>query len=171
MTDNNTDPIKDKGRIEEIARLQLHDDQVDEILNDYVQQAATEFDLPIGLVSVVLDDAQHFAASHGLSDWLEIANGSPVEWSFCANSVSTQKPFVVEDSESNEVVKNNPLVHHDDVKCYAGVPMITKNGYVVGNFCVIGDKSRNFTAAEVERLKEYAVQAVNRLEERVKNKP
>ena len=168
MNEQNADPIRDIGRIEEIARLKLHDDQVDEILNGYVQQAAEEFDLSIGLVSVVLDDAQHFAAAHGLDDWIAESKGTPVEWSFCANSVATRKPFIVEDSETHEKVKDIPLVENDDIKCYAGVPMISSNGYVVGNFCVIGDSSRSFTAEEVDRLKEYADRAIAHIEKRVK---
>ena len=96
------------------------------------------------------------------------ANGTPVEWSFCANSVESREPFIVEDAKTNSIVKDNPLVNIDGIKCYAGAPMVTKNGEVIGNFCVIGDKSRSFTKDEIQTLKKYADDVVNRLEERVK---
>lgn len=159
--------LKDKGRIEEIARLGLHEPKADKILNEYVQKASAEFDLPIGLVSIVLDDAQFFAASHGLEGWIDEANGTPVEWSFCATSVETEKPFIVENADENNQVKDNPLVKIDGIKCYAGVPMITSNGYTVGNFCVIGDKSRSFSEAEINKLKQYAKDAITQIEARV----
>jgi len=162
-----TDPVTDPERIEEIARLRLHEDQVDEILNQYVKQAANEFNLPIGLVSVVLDDVQKFAAAHGLGGWLQETQSTPVEWAFCAISVRTEQPFVVEDAGQHALTYTNPLVTIDNVKCYAGVPMVSKNGFVLGNFCVIGDKSRSFTQAEIDRLKEYAALTVQRLEARV----
>ncbi len=160
--------IKDKGRIEEIARLGLHEDKVDEILNDYVQRASAEFNLPVGLVSIVLDDAQFFAASHGLNAWMQETNGTPVEWSFCATSVETEKPFIVEDAEEHNKVKDNPLVKIDGIRCYAGVPMITSKGYIVGNFCVIGDETRSFSEKEIARLKEYAAEAIAQIEARAK---
>ena len=163
----NQKSIKDNSRIAEIARLRLHEDVVDEILNEYVQKAAEQFDLPIGLVSVVLDDAQKFAASHGLEGWIKESNGTPLEWSFCAHSIGDGKPFLVSDAEIHEEVNDNPLVEYDDVRCYAGVPMITKNGHVIGNFCVIGKEVREFTREEVDVLKEYATKVVDRLEERV----
>ena len=156
--------ILDRGRLQEIARLRLHEERIDEILQRYVAQAAQEFDLPIGLVSIVLDHAQKFSASHGLTGWLQESQGTPVEWSFCANSVATGEPFIVPDAEEHPSTQGNPLVAHDNVKCYAGAPMITKNGYVIGNFCVIGDHSRTFTDAEVYRLQEYAKLVVDHVE-------
>ncbi len=163
----NDEKILDEGRLEEIARLRLHEDQVDEILNEYVEKAAKEFDLPVGLVSIVMDGAQKFAASHGIEGWIQQANGTPVEWSFCANSVKTEQPFIVEDAHHHEVMKNSPLVTMDNIRCYAGVPLVSKNGFVVGNFCVVGDESRTFAENEVERLKMYAEQTMDRIEARV----
>jgi hypothetical protein len=57
----------------------LHEEKVDTILNDYMQRASAEFNLPISLVSVILGDAQVFATSHGLEGWLDETNGTPVE--------------------------------------------------------------------------------------------
>ena len=161
------DPVKEPARIAEIARLCLHTDIVDEVLNEYVNKAATEFDLPVGLVSIVLDGVQKFAASHGLQGWIAETNGTPVEWSLCANSVRTKQPFVVEDAEADEKTKDNPLVSLDNLGCYAGAPLVSKNGFIVGNFCVIGDKARAFSDQEVERLKEFAALAMSRIEERI----
>lgn len=161
--------ILDPKRISEIERLALHRPQVNKILDDYVKRAAQEFDLPIGLVSIVLDESQHFAASHGLTGWLETVNGTPVEWSFCANSVENKKPFIVEDATTHERVKDNPLVTIDGIKCYAGVPLITKNDFVVGNFCVIGDQSRSFSEEEIKKLKGYATQVMDKIEDAAVN--
>ena len=163
----NQDPILDPERIKEIARLRLHEDQVDEILNEYVKKAADEFNLPIGVVSIVLDDIQSFIASHGLEDWVGEVKGTPVEWAFCANSVRSGEEFVVEDSHES-VMKDSPIVTMEGIRCYAGVPLITEKGKVIGNFCVQGPDTRSFTEGEILRLKEYAQLVMNRLEERVR---
>jgi len=163
------DPVKSFSRVEEIARLRLHEDHVDQILNDFVAQASAEFDLPISLVSIVLDDVQKFSASHGLGGWLAETQGTPVEWSFCANSVRTGKPYVVENADIDGLQKSNPLVTIDNVKCYAGAPLISKNGVIMGNFCVIGDKARSFSAHDIERLRYYAHLTMDRIEQRAAN--
>lgn len=162
-----SDPLVDKGRIEEIARLGLHDEQVDEILNEYVKKAASEFDLPVGVVSIVLDDVQNFIAAHGLEDWMAESNGTPVEWAFCANSVKTGKEFIVEDAQDS-IMKDSPIVTMEGIRCYAGVPLKTKNDFIVGNFCVQGPETRSFSEKEIARLKEYAALVMDRLEERIK---
>ena len=156
------------SRLQEIARLRLHQDKFDEVLNFYVEQAAKVFDLPIALVSIVLDEVQFFVASYGVNGWLSAVSETPVEWSFCANSVKTKEPFVVEDALSTDLVKDNPLVTADKIRCYAGAPLITSNGEVLGNLCVIGQKARTFDEAEISLLKKLAERAMQRLEDRVK---
>ena len=161
------DPVKDTDRITEIARLRLHEDQIDEVLDNYVKEVAGEFKLPIGLVSIILDDVQKFVASYGLDGWIAETNGSPVEWSFCANSVRSGNPFIVEDADNHDLVKDNPHVKYDNVKCYAGAPLVTKNGYIVGNLCVVGSEERQFNSTEIERLKHYARLVIEHIESRV----
>lgn len=154
-------------RLDEIARLKLYENEVDEILNGYAKQAATELNMGIGLVTIVMDEAQKFAGSFGLEGWLKEANGTPVEWSFCANSVESKKAFIVEDATINPRVKDNPLVTQDGIRCYAGAPIITKNNEVIGNFCVLGTSTREFSDEEIATLKRYAKQVSERLEERI----
>ena len=85
--------LRQRERLQEIADLGLTSAETDRILQEVCTQAAKALDLPIGLVTVVLDEAQHFAAQYGLGGWLEEANGTPVEWSFCRFAVAT-KDFV-----------------------------------------------------------------------------
>jgi GAF domain-containing protein len=159
--------ILDKERLEEIGRLDLDSNEVREILDRYVSKASGEFDLPIGLVSIVLDGAQIFASSKGLQGWIAETNGTPVEWSFCANSVESRKPFVVENATLDDRVKDNPLVAAEGLRCYAGAPMITSRGHVIGNFCVMGPEKRTFSSEEIAKLSDYAKKAILSIEEQV----
>ena len=159
--------IENPKRLEEIVRLRLYEEGVDELLQQYVNRAKEEFSLPVSAVSVILDSAQQNAASVGLEGWIAATNGVPVEWSFCAHSVETAQPFVFEDGTQHPLMEDNPLVQVDGIKCYAGAPIVSKNGYVLGNFCVMGPDTRTFSQSEVDRLKEYAELVSGRLEERV----
>ena len=161
------DPLYDAGRLAEIADLDLLSDDVDPILQDVAARAASVLGLPVSLVSVVLDEALHVAAAHGIDGlWLAETRGHPVEWSFCATSVRTRAPFVVEDAVTHPDHAANPLVTQDGVRCYAGVPLVSSRGHVLGNLCVVGLEQRAFSGEDLAMLRGLADEAVRRIETR-----
>ncbi len=161
------DPLYAAQRLQEIVDLDLLSSEVDPILQDVAARAAAHLSLPVSLISVVLDEALHVAASHGLDGlWLGETGGHPVEWSFCATSVRTREAFVVESAVNDPYHSTNPLVVQDGVRCYAGVPLISSRGFVLGNLCVVGLQERQFTEMEIDALRELAASAVQRIEAR-----
>jgi GAF domain-containing protein len=161
------DPLYDEARLQEIVELDLLSPDVDPILQDLAAQAASRLGLPVSLISVVLDEALHVAGFHGPPGlWLEETRGHPVEWSFCATSVRTRDTFVVENAMEDAYHKTNPLVTQDGVRCYAGVPLISSRGHVLGNLCVVGLEERTFSADDVAMLRDLAAEAVRRIEQR-----
>lgn len=159
------DPLYDEARLQEIFDLDLLSPDVDPILKDLAGKAAERLGLPVSLISVVLDEALHVAAFQGPSGlWLEETRGHPVEWSFCATSVRTREPFVVENAPAHPDHGTNPLVTQDGVRCYAGVPLISSRGFVLGNLCVVGLEEREFSEDDVATLRALADEAVRRIE-------
>ncbi|MDB4879987.1 MAG: hypothetical protein JWL60_1433 [Gemmatimonadetes bacterium] len=161
------DALHDEARLQEIADLGLLSPEVDPILAAIAGRAAARLGMPVSLVSVVLDEALQVAAAHGIDGlWLGEVGGHPVEWSFCATSVRTRAEFVVPDALSDPVHRDNPLVTQDGVRCYAGVPLISSRGFVLGNLCVVGLEARTFTAQEMGALHALAREAVRQIEQR-----
>lgn len=161
------DPLRDAERLREIAELGLLSPDVDPVLKDIASRAADELAMPVSLVSVVLDEALHVAASHGIEGlWLDETRGHPVEWSFCATSVRTREAFIVGDAATHIEHASNPLVTQDGVRCYAGVPLISSRGYVLGNLCVVGLEERSFTEDDMTALRRLSTEAVKRIEAR-----
>ncbi|CAA9371544.1 MAG: hypothetical protein AVDCRST_MAG89-4639 [uncultured Gemmatimonadetes bacterium] len=161
------DPLYDEQRLQEIHDLDLLSPDVDPILQEVAAEAASRLELPVSLISVVLDEALHVAGMHGPDGlWLGETRGHPVEWSFCATSVRTRDAFVVENAETHPDHHDNPLVTQDGVRCYAGVPLISSRGFVLGNLCVVGLEQRSFSEADVAVLRDLADQAVRRIEAR-----
>lgn len=162
-----TDPLYDEARLREIIDLDLLALDVEPLLADIAAAAAERLGLPVGMISVVLDEALHVAGFHGPGGlWLDETRGHPVEWSFCATSVRTRDAFVVENAEVHPEHQTNPLVTQDGVRCYAGVPMISSRGYVLGNLCVVGLEQRPFSEDDVAVLRTLAAEAVRRIERR-----
>ena len=172
MRDENTSlripVLREPARMDEIAELGLLSDEVDDILQATVEEAAGRLNLPTGLVTVITDQAQYYAAFHGIDGWLAQARGTPVEWAFCVNAVQTGEPFVVEDAETHPLVRDNPLVTEDGIRCYAGIPLVTSRGHTLGTLCVAGKEARTFSPEELAELRALADRAVARIEERRK---
>ena len=158
------DPVTDLDRLAEIADLDLFSTRAKATLDAFARRAAERFDMPIGLVSVVLDDSQFLAGTHGVTGWMAEAEGTPVEWSFCVTSVRTRTAYVVPDARTDVVQRDNPLVTVDGVGSYAGTPLITSRGHVLGNHCVLGTTARDFTPQEVAELQEMADEVVAEIE-------
>ena len=156
----------DTARLQEIADLGLNDSDIDDILSEITAEAAAQFGLPVALVSIVLDQAQYFRGSHGLDGWMATTRGTPAEWSFCQHVVRNRAPFVVEDAQTHPLMQDSPLVRMEGVRCYAGVPLVTFRGHVIGSFCVQGPEARSFTEYDLAQLKRYAKRVIARIEER-----
>ncbi|HET6762455.1 MAG TPA: GAF domain-containing protein, partial [Longimicrobiaceae bacterium] len=137
-------------RLREIVDLDVLSPDVDPILQAAVNEAAERLNLPISTVTVVLDEAQFFAAQHGVTGWMAEAGGTPVEWSFCANAVRSGEPFVVDDATTDPLVHDNPLVLLEGIRCYAGIPLVTSRGHALGTLCVIGKEPRAFDEADMD---------------------
>ena len=153
-------------RLQEIADLDLVSREVDEILDSLTSQAAQALGLPVSVVSIVLDSAQYFLASHGLQGWLADTRGTPIDWAFCKHAVENKDVFVVEDAPNHPMVGLNPLVTHHGVRCYLGAPLVTSRGNALGTVCVIGNEARRFTAQDQETLRTFADRAVAYIEQR-----
>jgi GAF domain-containing protein len=158
--------LDDPARLREIAELRLHDPDVDEIFSEVTAEAAAHFALPVALVSIILDQAQYFLGSHGLDGWMATTRGTPAEWSFCQNVVRNRAPFVVNDAQDHSVMQDSPLVRMEGIRCYAGVPLVTSRGQVIGSFCVQGPDARSFTEDDLAQLHRYAEQVITRIEQR-----
>lgn len=156
----------EEARLREIAELRLTAPDASEALQSFAERAAQRLGAEAGMVTIVLDQAQYFAASHGLTGWMAEARGTPIEWSFCQHAVRSRAPFVVEDAEQHSLVRDYPIVAEDGTRSYAGIPLVTSRGHAVGTVCVLGMRPRRFSAEDIATLSELAREAVEAIERR-----
>lgn len=153
-------------RLAEIASLDLFNPEVEALLGEFTGAVAARLGLPVSLVSIVLDNAQVFAASVGLEGWLAEAGGTPLEWAFCRHAVADREPFVVEDALTHPRVYDNPLVTEEGVRCYLGIPLITSRGHALGTLCALGSEARTFSEGDLDDVRQLAAQTVAAIEAR-----
>lgn len=154
-------------RIAEVLSLDPFAPELRVELDQAAARVAQRLHTALGGISIVLDGAQCLVGSHGgRGTWIAEAAGNPIEWSFCATSVRTCEPYVVPDLREDVLHRLNPTALHDGARSYAGAPLITANGEVLGNCCVIDVVPRDFTAEDVAVLEEEAAGIVAELERR-----
>jgi GAF domain-containing protein len=161
---NTIEPMNGAERLLEITELDLFSPEVDAILQNTVEEAAKRFDLPIGLVSIGLDEPLA-GAPQVPGGWLRDAAGTSVEL-LCTTSAWGRDSLVVEDATQHELVKDSAFVKFEGVRCIAGTPLVSSRGHVLGSFCVLGTQIRSFAEEELAELREYAAHAVTRIEAR-----
>ena len=120
--------------------------------------------VPVALVNVILDSAQLMAGNHGLTGLVKDAGGTPIEWSFCARVLTEEAPCVVPDARVHPVHHDNPLVTDGSIVAYAGVPLTTLDGHVIGAHCVIDTRPREFGDADLRVLRAAAREAAQAIE-------
>jgi GAF domain-containing protein len=78
--------------------------------------------------------------------------------------VLEDKPYAVPDATTDPVQRHNPMVVHDNVHAYLGVPLRTPSGAVLGAHCVKNDQPHEFTEAQLEQLERAGAEVMAVLE-------
>jgi GAF domain-containing protein len=89
----------------------------------------------------------------------------PRDISFCAYAIHTPKLLVVPDAIIDPRFADNPIVQGDPhVRFYAGAPLIDRNGYCLGTFCIVDVKPRVLTNDEESELAIFSERAMRRID-------
>jgi PAS domain-containing protein/CheY-like chemotaxis protein len=159
--------FRDPQRLARIANLGLVDDGPPAAsLQRLVEETARTFGVPIALLSLVLEDRQWFKAHVGLGGELLQSRGTPIAQSFCRHVVDadTIGPLIVPDATRHPVFADNPLVLSGAVGSYAGAPLLTAHGDVLGTLCIIDTKPLGIDQEQVEILVALARRVAGEIE-------
>ncbi|WP_308220243.1 GAF domain-containing protein [Kineococcus sp. TRM81007] len=159
------DALYDHDRLDAVAALRAEEvEHVQPLVGDLLARGAAETGAPVAMLNVLLTGAQVIAGAHGLTGWMAEARATPAEWSLCARVVRSGGELVVPDLAADASTRENPLATVDGLRTYAGVPVRSRAGHVVGSVCVMGPEPREFSEADLDALRAVAVEAAERLE-------
>jgi len=152
--------MNEKERLAELYSYQMLDTLADRELDELSEIAAAICDVPIALVSLLDETRQWFKSKIGL-ETCETSIGS----SFCNHAKNTpQELFLIEDALEDERFVNNPLVTGDPfIRFYAGIPLISPKGFVLGTLCVIDTKPRTLNECQIKSLRLLAIKTMSHL--------
>jgi signal transduction histidine kinase len=162
-------PVMPQNEAERLATLEEYhivDTLPEKDYDELTLLASVICDTPISLISIIDETRQWFKSHHGLE-----ATETPREFAFCAHAIlKPDEVLVVSDSREDLRFKGNILVTEAPyVIFYAGVPLITPNGFPLGTLCVIDNIPRQLTQKQKNALVAISHQVMNLLEARKNN--
>lgn len=127
-----------------------------ERLDALARLTSTAVGTPIGLISIVGSDGQHFAGAVGLPEPWQSSRETPLSHSFCRHVVAREGEVVIDDSRTEPLVAGNLAISDLGVIAYAGVPLRAVGGAVIGSVCAIDAEPRRWTPADLAILRDAA---------------
>ncbi|WP_433825478.1 GAF domain-containing protein [Actinoplanes sp. CA-015351] len=150
-------------RMREIAGYDLLNPDLRTGLDEVSKRSATLLEAPVSLVSIVLDTSQLIIGGHGVSGWVQQAQGTPAEWAMCTHTVLAGEPYCVIDGRDDPRHAGNPFLEMTGLRSYLGVPLLGEGGQVIGAHCVIDSRRRIFTDVDLALLTDGAEKAMRLL--------
>lgn len=155
-------PDNEADRLLKLASFGVMDTPAEPDYDDFTHLASRLLRTPIALISLVDESRQWFKSRVGLD-----AVSTSRDISFCGHALLGQELFVVEDACADARFADNPLVTGSPfIRFYAGCPLITSDGFVLGTLCVIDTQPRQLHSDEADTLRKLGRQLVNLLEQR-----
>jgi GAF domain-containing protein len=149
-------PVDEEARLQALHASGLLEARSGGHLDRIASKLAETFETPIALVTLVDESCQIWKGSAGLPDDLAAAGQAPRETSICGHVVAIEAPLVVENTLRDPRFANNPFLRTHGIRFYAGAPLRTPCGQVIGSLCVIDTKPRSITSREVKLLQMMA---------------
>jgi signal transduction histidine kinase len=129
--------------------------------DDIAKLASIICDTSISLITFISEENEFRKSALGLPRTV-----SSRDQTFCAHAILTPLKFtVVPDARMDKRFEDNPLViGNPGIIFYAGMPLVTSDGFALGMLCVIDHQPRHLSERQIEAMQSLSSQVVKLLE-------
>ncbi|WLS81098.1 sensor domain-containing phosphodiesterase (plasmid) [Erwinia pyri] len=139
-------------RLEAVRVLRTPDESRDAILDDFVHLAAESLGMPGSFISVLDDSQQYITASQNIP-----VRRVPRKDAFCRYVMESEGTVIIPDMLKDPRSSDHPLVTGEPyVRFYAGAPLRTAEGILLGTFCVTDTRPHRFLSRQRRILEQLA---------------
>jgi len=152
--------MDEKERLQELHEYEIMDTQPEAEFDALTSIASQICAVPIALINLVDAERVWFKSKVGF-------NGQelPRSQSFCNEAIKQKELLLVEDTEKDSRFSSLPVVTHGPkFRFYAGAPLISPQGHVLGTLCILDTKPRTLTEKQQSALQELSHLVVSQLE-------
>ncbi|MDO9383771.1 MAG: sensor domain-containing diguanylate cyclase [Hyphomicrobiaceae bacterium] len=151
----------DAARLVALHAYGILDTPAEQTFDGITWLAQTMLDAPMSAISLVDRDRQWFK-SHQNFEITETARSA----SFCTHALLSEHPFIVLDALADPRFSQNPMVTGaPHVRFYLGMPLISRERFVLGALCVYDTVSRKVvTSDQLHAMNILARQVIDTME-------
>ncbi len=149
-------PANEVERLRTLRELNILDTVAEVEYEDITLLASQLCGMPVAMVSLVDGERQWFKSKVGTE-----TTETPRDVAFCGHTILSDDLFVVNDALTDARFADNPLVTgKEQVRFYAGAPLVTPEGHALGALCVVDHTPRSLSPEQANALKALARQVV-----------
>lgn len=143
-----------------LSRHRLLDTPIEELFDGFTKLAAQICLTPVSLITLTNDIRQWFKSNIPLN---VTENTSYI--SFCGQTSLGNELFEISDALEDERFQDNPFVIAEPkIRFYAGIPLITQEGHVLGTLCVMDSTPKHLTHLQRSGLQALGRQVITLIE-------
>lgn len=157
-------PENEAARLDALRSYRILDTAPEQAFDDLARLTAYLCGTPIAFIGLIDADRVWFKSLVGW-DVSEI----PRDMSFCAQAILQAEPLIVSDTLADHGrLAGCLLASHGGIRFYAGVPLVSTQGYVLGTLSAMDSVPRGLTMGQTEALVRLAHQVVTLIESRAR---
>jgi PAS domain S-box-containing protein len=156
--------IANPARIATLGAIGLLDSPREQSYDRLTRLAAAALRAPVALITLIDSDRQFFKSSVGLPEPWASSRASPLEYSLCQHVVGSGQPLTIEDARGNPLVRDSRAVSEMGFVSYAGVPLRTMEGQIIGAFAAGDHVPHRWEPSDVALLEEFGAAAMHEIE-------
>ncbi|GAA2706622.1 PP2C family protein-serine/threonine phosphatase [Actinoplanes palleronii] len=141
------------ARLAAVRRTGLLDTGPEEPFDRLTRLACELLGTPFGFVTVVDDQRSFWKSCVGVTG---TDRQNRAEESFCQYIIATDDAVIIDDARLNPMTQDNPSIVSMGVIAWAGFPVRSPDGQVLGSFCVVDDRPRHWEPQDLRTLEVLA---------------
>jgi GAF domain-containing protein len=158
--------VHDPRRLAAVASTRLLDSTPDESFDQLARLAAAVLGVPWVFVTLVDENRSFWVSAAGIEpDPVSGMYGeNPVEESFCRYVIGQNGAVVIDDARLDQRSDHNPSIQSMGVLAWAGFPLRSTDGSIVGTFCAVDRVTRQWSGEDLTLLDALAAAATSHLQ-------
>ncbi len=144
----------ERRRLEAVLETGLLEGEPSPALDRAARLVRVALDAPVALVTLVDAERQFFAAAAGSESLWGDVRETPLSHAYCHHVVVNRACLIVDDAARDHRFRDHPGHVELSIVAYAGVPIRTDDGHVLGSLCAIDTHTRAWSPRDLAILED-----------------